>query len=232
MRLASPRIANVWLLTDAEGHNFLIDTGHRLERHALARSLRRAGIERGGLTAVLLTHRHSDHAGNAAWLRDELGCGVICHAADAATLSDGAPVARLAGRGANPIVETLCEVEDRFPARSPIDEVYDEGQWRWGFEVIPAAGHTAGSALLFHEPTGSLFTGDALLSGFPVQRFRARLSLAIPAFSEDARACHRAVLAFLAEERPCQTLCAGHGPKLCDRVPELLGRLRQTHAAT
>lgn len=230
VQLALPRIANTWLFTDAEGRRFLIDTGHRLERQTLAMSLRRAGVRRGGLTAVLLTHRHCDHAGNAAWLRDELSCPVICHAADADTLSGRAPAPKLAGRGAGGIHDALCRFEDAFPARSPVDEVYDEGPWRWGFEVIPVAGHTPGSALLLHEPSGTLFTGDALLAGAPVQRLQTRLSLAIAAYSVDVAACHRATLAFLAQRRPIRTLCAGHGPQVSERLPELLERLCAAHA--
>ena len=223
--LQSPRIANSWLLSDGQGHTFLVDTGHRVERRSLAYSLRRAGIRRGGLTAVLLTHRHSDHAGNAAWLRDELRCPVICHADDAVTLGGREPAPRLARRGANAAYDALCRVEDRFPARSPVDEVYDAGSWRGGFEVIPVAGHTRGSTLLLHEPSGTFFTGDAVLSGVPVQRLLARLSLAIPGFSEDVEACHRATRAFLREQRPVQTLCAGHGPRVTRKLPELFAAL-------
>jgi glyoxylase-like metal-dependent hydrolase (beta-lactamase superfamily II) len=223
--VARPRISNSWIFDDGEGRRFLIDTGHRVERAVLGRSLRAAGIRRGELTAVLLTHRHSDHAGNAAWVRDELRCPVVCHSADARTLSGESPAARLGGRGAPHVHEALCRFEDRFPARSPVDEVYDEGTWRWGFEVIPVSGHTAGSSLLFHAATGTLFTGDAVLSGAPVQRFHARLSLAIPAYSEDVSACHRAVRAFIAERRPISALCAGHGPLLRRNVVDLLANL-------
>lgn len=230
VEVALPRIANVWLLSDGEGRRFLVDTGHRLERQALALSLRRAGVERGGLTAVLLTHRHCDHAGNAAWLRRELRCPVICHAADAAPLSGQEPRPRLAGRGLGAIHDVLCRVEDAFPARCLIDDVYGDGSWRWGFHVIPVPGHTAGSALLWHEPSGTLFTGDAILAGAPVQRLHARLSLAIPAYSEDVLACHRATLAFLAERRPIRTLCAGHGPRVSERLPALFDRLREQSA--
>lgn len=225
LSLTSPRIANSWLFRDAEGRRFLVDTGHRVERGSLQLSLRRAGVGRGDLTAVLLTHRHSDHAGNAAWLRDELRAPVICHPADAVTLAGDARAAPLANRGANLVYDALCRFEDHFPARSAVDDTYDEGPWRWGFEVIPVPGHTSGSSLLFHEPSGTLFTGDAILSGAPVQRWVTRLSLAVPGFSEDVARCHRATRAFLAQERPIRALCAGHGPMVTRRLPELFRAL-------
>ena len=216
VKLLTPRISNVWLFTDTEGHRFLVATGHRVERTILAQSLTRAGVVRGSLTAELLTHRHSDHAGNAAWLRDEHRAPVLCHAADAKKLTGNERPARLARRGANAFYDALCHVEDAFPARTSVDDVFDEGSWRWGFSVIPAAGHTEGSSMLLHEPTGTLFTGDAILAGAPVQRL----------------ACHRAVLAFLAEERPVRTLCAGHGPKVRRDLPRLFhGLLRRERAA-
>jgi len=225
-----PRVANAWLLTDGEGRRFLIDTGYVLERPALALSLKRAGVGRGDLTAVLLTHRHSDHAGNAAWLRDEYRAPVICHHADAVTLQGEDARPRLAGRGYDPFHDTLCRIEDAFPAKTPVDEVYDEGDWRWGFRVIHVGGHTRGSSLLLHQPSGTLFTGDALLSGLPVQRFHTRLMLAVAVFSEDVEACHRATLSFLGEEPPVKALCSGHGPKVTRSLGDRLAKLRAEHA--
>lgn len=226
VELILPRVANVWLLEDDERRRFLIDTGYVLERPALAMSLRRAGIGRGDLTAVLLTHRHSDHAGNAAWLRDAYRAPVICHQADAVTLTGDDPPQRLSGRGYDPFHDTLCRIEDAFPAKTAVDEVYDEGDFRWGFRVIHVGGHTRGSCLLLHQPSGTLFTGDALLTGIPVQRFHTRLMLAIAVFSEDVEQCHQATRAFLREEHPVRALCAGHGPKVTGKLPERLRALR------
>src|SRR5208283_3860096 len=88
LRQATTRIANIWLLEDSSGRKFLIDSGHPIERPALLANLWMAGIRSPGeLTAILLTHRHSDHAGNAAWLRKRYGARVICHEYDAAALS-------------------------------------------------------------------------------------------------------------------------------------------------
>ena len=86
LRQASLKIANVWLHEDANGR-FLIDTGHPLERLLLMSNLWKAGVRmKGDLTAVLLTHRHADHAGNAAFVRKFFGARVYCHADEAEIL--------------------------------------------------------------------------------------------------------------------------------------------------
>lgn len=223
--LAAPRISNSWMLTDAQGRRFVIDTGHVVERGLLRRSLWRAGVRsQGDLTAVLLTHRHSDHAGNAAWLRKKFDCPIICHQDDAAILSGTTPPERLRGRPTHPSSRTpralaaaqelLCHFEDRFRARSPVDDTFDDGAWRWGFHVIPVPGHTEGSVLLWHEPTCALFSGDAILAGPPVQRTRVRLQLAVPKFSVDVALCRRHVRHYLESAPRVATLCAGHGPPM------------------
>ena len=226
---AAVRVSNSWLLSDGEGRRFLIDTGHRLERPALARALRAAGVRGpGDLEAILLTHRHSDHAGNAAWARDTFRAPVICHDADARQLDGTQARPRLAGRGATLVHEALCHVEDRFPARSSVDEVFDEGDWRFGFHVVPVPGHTEGSVLLLHEPSGSLFSGDAILAGFPAQRFHVRLQLALPEYSVDVERCRSHVRSFLRTAPPVRTLCAGHGPPVKRRLRERFARITQS----
>jgi hypothetical protein len=57
------------------------------------------------------------------------------------------------------IEDALCRLEDCFPARAFVDDVFSDGSLRWGFRVVGAAGHTAGSSLLLHTPPGSLLTG-------------------------------------------------------------------------
>lgn len=224
--LGPTRVSNTWLLRDAGGRRFLVDTGHRVERRALVRGLARAGVRGpGDLTAILLTHRHSDHAGNAGYLRERFRCPVVCHEADAAPLSGAAERAPLAGRGAMVVHEVLCRVEDRFPARSEVDEVFGETNRRWGFVEVPVPGHTEGSSLLLHEPTGALFSGDAILAGFPVQRTLARLRLAVPEYSLDVERCRAHALDYLATDPEIETLCAGHGPPIRRRVRQRLRAL-------
>lgn len=216
------RISNVWLLEEPGRAPWIVDTGHPLERPLLARALRRAGVDR--LSGVLLTHRHSDHAGNAAWLRRAFRCPVVCHPDDAPCL-DGSvrppPLAR--GRAPAPF-EVLCRIEDRWPARTPVDEVYGPG-WRGGWEIVHAPGHTEGSSMLYHAPTGTLFSGDVLLAGIAPFRSFARPGLAVEGFSLDAEACRARVRAWLRDAPPVGALCAGHGPPVTGDVGARLRRL-------
>jgi glyoxylase-like metal-dependent hydrolase (beta-lactamase superfamily II) len=221
------RISNIWLLEDSMNRKFLVDTGHPVERLPLLASLWKLGIRRpGDLTAVLLTHRHSDHAGNAAWLRRQFGARVICHADDARILSGEKPAPPLKRGVGRFYDEWLCGLEDKYPAVCEVDETYETGaSWKWGFRVVPVPGHTEGSVMLYHEPTATLFSGDAILVGFPLYRSARSLRLAIPAYSLDIESCHRAVRRFLKELPPTEVLCSGHGPALTDAPRQRLLKL-------
>ncbi len=205
--------SNVWLLTDGDGRRFLIDTGHRFERTALHLGLWRAGVRRrGDLAAVLLTHRHSDHAGNASWLRARFRCPVVCHENDAMTLAGAAEAPSLQRGLGNPIDKLFCRLEDHLPARSAVDDSVTNGPWKHGFVVYPAFGHTEGSVLYYHEPSQTLFSGDALLTGIPPIRLVESFGLAVPAYSLNVQQCHRLMLDFLRTPPPIRQLCSGHGP--------------------
>jgi glyoxylase-like metal-dependent hydrolase (beta-lactamase superfamily II) len=225
-RLPTVNISNVWLLTDSHGRRFLIDTGDRLERPLVLAGLWAAGVAGpGDLTAVLLTHRHRDHAGNAAWLREKFACPVLAHANDAPYLEGDRKPAPLAGRQTPPLERALCWLEDLRPARTIVDEVYEEGKPRWGFEAIPAFGHSEGSVMLYHRPSRTLFSGDAVLVGIPPLGWRPELRLAMPEFSPDAESCHRAVRRFVAAAPRIERLCAGHGPMMSEQVERKLRAL-------
>ena len=98
--LRSLLVSNVFLLDGGTGDRWLIDCGHVTERLTLLLELRSAGLGPRDLTGVLLTHRHSDHAGNAAYLQRQ-GVAVYAHEADADVLAGTAPRAMLARGNGN-----------------------------------------------------------------------------------------------------------------------------------
>lgn len=222
------RIANVWLLHAGES-TFLVDTSHPVERLILRASLWRSGIRgRGDLQGVLLTHRHSDHAGNAQWLRDTFDAPVFCHRDDAPALAGDSRPPALAKSARWPHEHLLTRFEDRFPARCRVDDVWDDGPWKFGLRAIAVPGHTEGSSMLHHEPSRTLFSGDAILTGPAPLRAFEKLRLAVPGFSLDAQRCHDEVRRYLRQMPATDTLCSGHGPAVRDGVVEKLTRLMVT----
>lgn len=219
-------ISNVWLLADKRGRRFLIDTGDQSERPLLALWLSRHGLTKpGDLTAVLLTHWHRDHAGNAAWLRKKFRCPVVCHRRDAGYLDGTVTPPPFSNRPLKFYVKAPCRMQDWLPARSTVDEVYTEGLWKWGFEVIPTPGHTDGAVMLYHKPSRTLFSGDSILTGLPPFRLWESLRLAHPGYSPQVELCHETTRDFLRNMPPIERVCGGHGPFIARDVHAKLNEL-------
>lgn len=72
---------NSYLVTARDGF-VLIDTGKPESRNDLTEELEDAGCRREDLRLIVLTHGDYDHAGNAAYLRDEYGTQVAMHRDD------------------------------------------------------------------------------------------------------------------------------------------------------
>jgi glyoxylase-like metal-dependent hydrolase (beta-lactamase superfamily II) len=161
-----------WYLLEQGGRLTVLDAGLPGDWRAFRSALSGLGHTPDDIDAVLITHHHRDHAGNAERLRDA-GARVFSHPADApylrgeAHLSDRGVVRYLwrpwyarymASYVAKGIIRTapvaqLDELED--------GEVVDvPGSPR----VIHAPGHTAGSCALLLEERSLLFSGDALVT--------------------------------------------------------------------
>ncbi|MDQ3728932.1 MAG: MBL fold metallo-hydrolase, partial [Actinomycetota bacterium] len=132
----------------------------------------KARKDHGDVDAVLITHHHPDHHGNAERLR---GCGakVFAHPDEAPYLRGEK---RLNNRGmvrylwrpwyAAYVAGYLVKGILRTPAIAELNDLADgevldvPGSPR----VIHAPGHTAGSCALFLEDHSMLFSGDALVT--------------------------------------------------------------------
>lgn len=207
-------VSNVFLVDGGPGSRWLVDTGHFLERGALVREIRRTGLSPRDVTGVLLTHRHSDHAGNARWLREQFGIKVFAHRKDAEILDGSAERPRMSPVGSTPLVRIMVAFENRWPARVPIDRALDEGDAPGGLEVHWTPGHTEGSVFYRHEATKTLLTGDSLLTSVPPLVIRRGLSLAYDIFSTNRSTAVDSVVAFHRAGHDYANLLAGHGPPL------------------
>jgi glyoxylase-like metal-dependent hydrolase (beta-lactamase superfamily II) len=155
--------SNVYLL-HKPGGALLIDSGSPSDREDLEASLRMRGVELQDIKAVVVTHAHADHAGNARWLQAHgakivLGVGDVDVAArgenDAlhATNLLGALLAPLFMFSFEPFVPDIAVDQPITLAAVGFGEV----------RVQPAPGHTAGSIIAIAGREA--FVGDLVKGG-------------------------------------------------------------------
>ncbi len=203
-------VSNVWLLDGGPGDRWLVDCGHWAERATLALELRAAGLGPRDLTGVLLTHRHSDHAGNARWLQSQ-GVKIHAHRADAEVLDGTRPRGLLERGEGSRLAGFLARFENRWPVRLTVDRALDDGDAIAGLEVHWVPGHTEGSVFYRHATTRALLSGDTLLAAVPPLTIEQRLALPYPTFCVDLAQALASLRAFHRSGFDYAHLLAGHG---------------------
>lgn len=227
-RLERLHVSNVWLFDSGAGGRWLLDCGHVAERPLILSALERRGLDPKSLSGVLLTHRHSDHAGNAAFFQQAFGLPVWAHRKDAEILDGSVARPRMPFGKGDLLASALTVFENRLPARAPGVQRLEDGQQVAGLTVFFAPGHTEGSVLFWHPESGSLVSGDTVLNAIPPMAQREGLSLPHPTFSTDWSQACASLVAFQKRGLAYRHLLSGHGPALMDaarqRVDELLRR--------
>ncbi|MFF0730843.1 MBL fold metallo-hydrolase [Streptomyces chartreusis] len=198
----------------------LIDTGYPGDRAKLLASLTEIGSAPEAVEAVLITHAHTDHLGNAEYLRTTYGTPIYLH-------EDEVPHARrdflhqvnvgtVLRNGWRPGVlpwaihairsggtaHVPVTSPEAFPSAGPLDLP--------GRPVpVHTPGHTDGHCA-FHLPdAGAVIAGDALVSGHPTSRIKGPQLLPDMFHHERTRAV--ASLAVF-EGLKGDVLLPGHGP--------------------
>ena len=167
--------------------------------------------------AIILTHGHFDHAGNAWELAEHWGVPIFAHPLEQPYLrgqSDYPPSDPTMG-GA------IAQMSRAFPVagydlRPRVRELAGDGDVRGidGWKWVHTPGHSPGHVSLWHEATRVLIAGDAVatfdLDSWVAQVTRERVLARPPApFNIDWSAAGRSVRR-LAELEPV-VIAAGHG---------------------
>lgn len=140
----------------------LVDVGWASAPAKLLKALAHQGRAITDLKRIVITHAHPDHVRGLAELRRHVAAEVLIHAGDAGWLRRG----RVPAGGRSGVVGTLL---DAVPLLhwTPVqpDGHLNDGEvitGSNGLRVIHTPGHSPGHVVLFHEPTKTLLTGDAV----------------------------------------------------------------------
>ena len=141
----------------------LIDTGTPGGADRLLRACCRRGIDPAGIGRILLTHRHADHAGNAAELARVTGAVVHVSPGDAPYVAERReqPRPQVATRLGRVMIPYVKRALPWTLEPTAVEPTLTGGATVGPFRVIATPGHTAGHVSLLWEERGVLFTGDA-----------------------------------------------------------------------
>lgn len=141
----------------------LVDTGTPGAASKVLDAIRNLGLTPSDVKRILITHRHADHAGNAAELAAITGAEVHVASGDAQFITERReqprplPATPL-GQALVPYVKVALPWElDPVAAEATLVDGASVGPFR----VIDTPGHTAGHVSLLWQGPDVLFTGDA-----------------------------------------------------------------------
>ena len=221
---------NLYAVETSDGGFVLIDTGMAGTAAFVKRAVAARFGEDARPQAILLTHAHIDHVGNAQALVDAYGVPVYVHTLERPYVtgkSDYPPADPTPG-GAMAFFSRLLPTKGTNLGKSvkalPKDGTVPElPGWRW----VHTPGHTAGHVSFFRDADRSLIAGDAFATAdldnwLAVNVWPKALSPSPLPFTPDWEAARASVLV-LADLDPA-IVAAGHGRPI--EGPDLAERLR------
>jgi glyoxylase-like metal-dependent hydrolase (beta-lactamase superfamily II) len=187
---------------------FAVDVGMNSDAEDFAQGLNELGIAPNRLKAIFLTHWHNDHSAGAASLKRRFGVRVYYHGGDQLSFTR-----QTASRGIRSwlgkhvpeegiLVLLRGLLEEAAPEAVVADHLVSDGEIiEKEFRVLATPGHTSGHVAYMHEPTHTLFCGDALAV------VASRLRLMARPVTQDLSAARTSALKCLGVD--AQFICPG-----------------------
>ena len=202
-------------LVEGDGGLALVDTSTSDVAARILDAIAAVGRRPDELRAIVATHYHYDHTGNAAALIERTGARLCVH-------EDEVPYVD----GTTPWMEMHrpWAFLDRFgpaPYGLKVDQVLRDGDvlpYAGGLRVIHAPGHTPGHIALHARERGALFAGDALMNTLGL-----RLPMSMSSHDMDQA---RSSVARLAELE-FDVALPGHGAPIIGRASEKIAAWAQ-----
>lgn len=198
----TPARCNIFAVT-RNGRTILVDTGISFDRNRIAHALERRGLIP---EAVVLTHTHFDHAGNAAWLAAEYGAVVVVQEAESRYLAGGdTPIPE----GTYAVTRGLVTIGRKIGPAFRYDpcvadyvftDRFDLNRFGINGYVIHTPGHSPGGATLVIDDVIAI-AGDSIIGTTPGKPF--------PPFADDVEMLIRTWKKIL--DTGCETILPGHG---------------------
>ena len=207
-----PGFVNSYTLEDGE-QVYLVDTGFSSKAKAIVRAFRTADVPLDRVKKILLTHRHPDHMGGAAYLHSGTGAVVECQTEDAPYVD---------GRTKPPMSLLMRLFVRLHPV--PVGVELKGGEIVGPLSVIFVPGHTAGEVAFYDSARKILFSGDSVVE------HDGHLALPAPRYATNVRQAVDSLNRLKALE--IELLLPGHGQPVRKDVAGLLEELIRRAPAT
>jgi glyoxylase-like metal-dependent hydrolase (beta-lactamase superfamily II) len=204
-----------WYLCDFDGAVTVVDCGFPGYFEQLPAALSELGHSLDSVAAVVLTHYHGDHVGNAERIRTEADAPVFAPVGDAAGVGSGKvprPGGLVASLWRPRMVRYIVHAIGSGGAKQiPVGEVqsYRDGEVLevpGRLRAVHTPGHTGGHCSLLAEEADVLFAGDALTTASFLTGEAAPL---LHPFNEDADRARESLSKLGA--LPARIVVMGHG---------------------
>ena len=199
----------------------IVDAGWRGMGRGVLQALARLGRQPAEVSNIVITHHHTDHLGDAAYLSQACAAGVAAHQ-DEAPIVEGetAPPSPFTNR----VIARLMSpfVASRKPRPVAVDLRLADGDslGEGDVKVVHSPGHTPGSISVHVPGRGLLIVGDAL-------EYRGgELGLPSSHFTADMEQAKRSIRKLA--ELDFDVLCFSHFPPIRNRAGTALRRFSES----